>query len=76
MGAALAYGALRFWPPQGSAVLAALTASACLLLGWWLGAGSGGAAARSILATVRASFISRPRLLAQFIFSACPGGLG
>lgn len=58
MGAALAYGALRFWPPQGSAVLAALTASACLLLGWWLGAGSGGAAARSILATVRASFIS------------------
>ncbi len=58
LGASLAYGALRYWPTQGSAAGAALTASALLLLGWWLGAGARGTAARSWLATLRASAIA------------------
>jgi len=57
LGASLAYGVLRYWPTQGSAVLAALTASALLLLGWWLGAGTG-RSSRSLSGTLRAAAIA------------------
>lgn len=58
LGATLAYFALRYWPTQGSAVGAALTASALLLTGWWMGAGRHGNAPRSFPSFLRAGSLA------------------
>lgn len=55
LGASFAYAALRYGPPQGSALWSALLASAMLLLGWWVGAGARGTAPHSWLTNLRTS---------------------